>query len=68
MDYLQYVKKILNKAESYSDSFKPYYRWITFNTNTDKLIEENEGVLNLIIDGLPSIRKNYKSNFYRKWW
>ena len=36
-------------------SFKPYYKWNTFNTNR----ENNQGytviVLNLIINGIPSI-------------
>ena len=39
-------------------SFKPYYKWITFNTyiNTAK-DKQNKGVLNLIINGLPSIQE-----------
>ena len=39
------------------DSFKPYYKWITFNTY-DLFLQLNgriDGVLNLIINGLPSI-------------
>ena len=38
-------------------SFKPYYRWITFNTLYEYKIAgiRTVGVLNLIIDGLPSI-------------
>ena len=45
------------------ESFKPCYKWITFNTigisqavNVRKLIE----VLNLVINGLPSIQKVVK--------
>ena len=38
--------------------FKPYYKWNTFNTYTEAYGEwiMNE-VLNLIINGIPSIRK-----------
>ena len=37
--------------------FKPCYKWITFNTNEiEKLFPQQEGyVLNLVINGLPSI-------------
>ena len=38
--------------------FKPYYKWITFNTMENKkdgLMEVLNGVLNLIINGLPLI-------------
>ena len=39
--------------------FKPYYKWITFNTEKDSFEEclELQDVLNLIINGLPSIQK-----------
>ena len=37
-------------------SFKPYYKWITFNTSIKiGLNKELYEVLNLIINGLPSI-------------
>ena len=38
-------------------SFKPYYKWITFNTyvDVDTWKYDNYEVLNLIINGLPSI-------------
>ena len=38
-------------------SFKPYYKWITFNTLSSKLSLWSDvcAVLNLIINGLPSI-------------
>ena len=32
MDYLQYEKTIKVTFTESDDSFKPYYRWITFNT------------------------------------
>ena len=37
-------------------SFKPYYKWITFNMQSviENRLEELQ-VLNLIINGLPSI-------------
>ena len=41
----------------YAFSFKPYYKWITFNTLNLKYIPKVLGVLNLIINGLPSILK-----------
>ena len=39
-------------------SFKPYYKWITFNTILKEVYGEEEfiRVLNLIINGLPSIQ------------
>ena len=59
-------------------SFKPYYKWNTFNTTDAKpLIDilENIEVLNLIINGIPSIlnssRYKLRSSFgfkpYYKW-
>ena len=37
-------------------SFKPYYKWITFNTKLLTLMPKLDfDVLNLIINGLPSI-------------
>ena len=32
MEYLQYLERLLD-SESYEDSFKPYYKWNTFNTS-----------------------------------
>ena len=62
MDYLQYRTFDISLIDtSKSFSFKPYYRWITFNT---KDITKKHPqvlrliVLNLIIDGLPSILTN----------
>ena len=59
MDYLQYYLLRVWK-EAGNNCFKPCYKWITFNTY---IIEEVSGewsrvfVLNLVINGLPSIRK-----------
>ena len=84
MDYLQYISFVICLSSAFlflgfkpyykwitfntdnitinisnlSCSFKPYYKWITFNTiamsfASCKLVKE---VLNLIINGLPSIR------------
>ena len=40
-------------------SFKPYYKWNTFNTDWNASLEEIKMyVLNLIINGIPSIHKN----------
>ena len=35
--------------------FKPYYKWITFNIKKQYKNNNNKLVLNLIINGLPSI-------------
>mgnify|MGYP006992770888 CR=1 FL=1 len=41
----------------YSLSFKPYYKWNTFNTNSDTAGDFlGVVVLNLIINGIPSIQ------------
>ena len=53
MDYLQYVE--YDYSCFFRFSFKPCYKWITFNT----FIRNSDGdiylVLNLVINGLPSI-------------
>ena len=36
-------------------SFKPYYKWNTFNTKTHENNILSQEVLNLIINGIPSI-------------
>ena len=47
--------------------FKPCYKWITFNTNLEKILNgEGVNVLNLVINGLPSILKRILFRFYRK--
>ena len=56
MDYLQYSAEEMESIVK-ERSFKPYYKWITFNTmQSYKLISWIiRTVLNLIINGLPSI-------------
>ena len=44
-------------------SFKPYYKWNTFNTVNNDFKEIIFRVLNLIINGIPSI-PNTKFGFY----
>ena len=63
--------------DSCISSFKPYYKWITFNTiYVSNTYLDKFGVLNLIINGLPSIQKthfmfdrDYTKSFkpYYKW-
>ena len=55
MDYLQYYRNWCFKYR-YRRSFKPCYKWITFNI-TDNISKNNTEilVLNLVINGLPSI-------------
>ena len=40
--------------------FKPCYKWITFNTQEREIIEGKikVAILNLVINGLPSIQRN----------
>ena len=56
MDYLQYFEIVIVDRE-YIDTFKPYYKWITFNTKDllNDFISVFPKLLNLIINGLPSI-------------
>ena len=63
MDYLQYSKHcIFNTLLKHSRGFKPYYKWITFNTaKKDGNKFDKLKVLNLIINGLPSIPENLRS-------
>ena len=54
MEYLQYEKT------GYSwfflcYCFKPYYKWNTFNTDVIECVFCEDNVLNLIINGIPSI-------------
>ena len=55
MDYLQYDE--LATIPEFTDRFKPYYKWITFNIIVVFLERTSRKVLNLIINGLPSISK-----------
>ena len=84
MEYLQYLENFMNTMVL-NRSFKPYYKWNTFNTLADNLMKElsplgfkpyykwntfntrvvvilhnYEEVLNLIINGIPSIRRKQK--------
>ena len=57
MDYLQYdIDRLSGNKDD--KGFKPYYKWITFNTNINPISAASLtfNVLNLIINGLPSIR------------
>ena len=57
MDYLQYSAEEMESIVK-ERSFKPYYKWITFNTGNTSIEESLKLlVLNLIINGLPSILK-----------
>ena len=67
MDYLQYPE--YNKViEILKDGFKPYYKWITFNTYYAYSERVSVEVLNLIINGLPSIPLgNIAREMYLQW-
>ena len=55
MEYLQY-KGLKTMWFSNLNSFKPYYKWNTFNTSAVKGLKTlGSLVLNLIINGIPSI-------------
>ena len=57
MEYLQYLA-IGEDKDKLIKSFKPYYKWNTFNTTTCSSYSMNiTFVLNLIINGIPSILK-----------
>ena len=59
MDYLQYIRHY-DGIVAASYGFKPYYKWITFNTGiNDERSYTQDRVLNLIINGLPSIHNLY---------
>ena len=65
MEYLQYNKSSCHGAK-WVLSFKPYYKWNTFNTVTVlEMLKKKSKVLNLIINGIPSILLKYNySSFY----
>ena len=59
MDYLQYKKILVVMNHNLTeDRFKPCYKWITFNTKNKSFKGDGfyGNVLNLVINGLPSIR------------
>ena len=46
-------------------SFKPYYKWNTFNTIAKSLANKIiEAVLNLIINGIPSILQDINLKYH----
>ena len=54
MEYLQY--RIWNSKTGNLQGFKPYYKWNTFNTMSTHMVTKHAHiVLNLIINGIPSI-------------
>ena len=55
MDYLQYKLYKVQQIKDIRVCFKPYYKWITFNTGCIIMQMYINSVLNLIINGLPSI-------------
>ena len=54
------LPSILRKPQTFGAKlparFKPYYKWITFNTAKVEFKDDPMMVLNLIINGLPSIQ------------
>ena len=54
MEYLQYAMD-KNLSVPGHLSFKPYYKWNTFNTPNTLNMQQQLSVLNLIINGIPSI-------------
>ena len=55
MEYLQYKYGIV-LIKIKKEGFKPYYKWNTFNTLAPTLVNIlSTIVLNLIINGIPSI-------------
>ena len=58
MEYLQYEYGLIYNTGDCIMSFKPYYKWNTFNTNPEETLNGSDNgkkVLNLIINGIPSI-------------
>ena len=68
MEYLQY-SSITKDYGIYTTSFKPCYKWNTFNTIKYTLKNgDTQVVLNLVINGIPSIliyQALYQSHLYR---
>ena len=54
MEYLQYW--LQHPQTTLLISFKPCYKWNTFNTEDRELLVKRLKVLNLIINGIPSIQ------------
>ena len=62
MEYLQYSYNLNWKINTLEDCFKPCYKWNTFNTGVVGGIAQEfvQGVLNLVISGIPSIHISFK--------
>ena len=58
MEYLQYSYYYSKKDSKELKSFKPCYKWNTFNTKHQQLgtTGADGAVLNLVINGIPSIQ------------
>ena len=58
MEYLQYEN--MKSLGVIGGSFKPCYKWNTFNTGgiSQELIQGIDRVLNLVINGIPSIQED----------
>ena len=60
MEYLQYSGTTIKTCYE-ARSFKPYYKWNTFNTDVLAYVNNTVSkVLNLIINGIPSIHTRYE--------
>ena len=58
MEYLQYLEVKNIAGVNPAAGFKPYYKWNTFNTKAyNEAKRKIKEVLNLIINGIPSIHK-----------
>ena len=70
MDYLQYYRVISFIYYFKYYSFKPYYKWITFNTLCIfiRTLAIEYVVLNLIINGLPSILRHLIKHLKKVIW
>ena len=58
MEYLQYLWKIMYQLNLIK-GFKPCYKWNTFNTSIEEPQPDGSVVLNLVINGIPSIQKEW---------
>ena len=55
MEYLQYFGDDGSVALEHDLCFKPCYKWNTFNTAVESMSNTKPYVLNLVINGIPSI-------------
>ena len=71
MDYLQYASTGTTAEGTLSEreSFKPCYKWITFNTFMGAFVVTfSATVLNLVINGLPSIHQKNDDYLNIEWY